>query len=134
PIFEPLVTLNENHEPQPMLAESYELSEDGKTYTFVLREGVKFHNSKEMKSDDVVASMDRWASTVGTVDVNIGEHEWKIIDDYTVELNVREPSNLVPSYLSALVEMPAIMPKEINEEADETGVKEFIGTGPFKLE
>ena len=59
-IFEPLVTLDSNYQPQPMLAESWEESDDGLTYTFHLRQGVKFHNGKEMKAEDVVASMERW--------------------------------------------------------------------------
>ena len=48
-IFEQLLTINSNFQPVPMLAESVDMSEDGKTYTFILREGVKFHNDKEMK-------------------------------------------------------------------------------------
>lgn len=59
-IFETLVTLNSNYQAVPMLAESVEVSEDNKTYTFYLREGVIFHNGKEMTSEDVVASMERW--------------------------------------------------------------------------
>ncbi|WP_265182375.1 ABC transporter substrate-binding protein [Geomicrobium sp. JCM 19055] len=42
------------------MAESYELSDDGKTYTIALREGVQFHNGEEMTAEDVVASMNRW--------------------------------------------------------------------------
>lgn len=58
-IYEPLFAMNENYEPTPVLAESYEVSEDGMVYTIKLREGVKFHNGEEMKADDVVASMNR---------------------------------------------------------------------------
>ena len=62
-IFERFYTLNANYEPVPALAESVERSEDGLTYTFALRQGVKFHNGKEMTSEDVVASMNRWLVT-----------------------------------------------------------------------
>ena len=52
--------MDENYEPTPVLAESYEVSDDGMTYTIKLRQGVKFHNGEEMTADDVVASMNRW--------------------------------------------------------------------------
>src|SRR5690625_1373890 len=59
-MFESLVVFNYDYEVKPMLAESWEESDDGKVYTFYLRKGVKFHNGEEMTADDVVASMDRW--------------------------------------------------------------------------
>ena len=55
-IYEQLVTLNASYEVIPMLAESIDESEDGKVYTFHLREGVQFHNGKELKAEDVTAS------------------------------------------------------------------------------
>src|SRR5437870_783260 len=59
-IYEGLFSLDRDNKPIPMLAESYTVSKDGLTYTFKLRQGVKFHNGKEMTSDDVVASLTRW--------------------------------------------------------------------------
>ena len=49
-IFEPLFAMDDNYEPQPVLAESYEVSDDGMEYTIKLREGVKFHNGDEKES------------------------------------------------------------------------------------
>src|SRR5262245_18953341 len=59
-IYEGLYSLDSNNRPIPMLAEGHTVSNDGLVYTFNLRQGVKFHNGKEMSSDDVIASLARW--------------------------------------------------------------------------
>ena len=57
-VYEPLYTFDGNWNVAPMLAESMPtISKDGLVYTIPLRKGVKFHNGKEMTSDDVVASL-----------------------------------------------------------------------------
>ncbi|WP_368653235.1 ABC transporter substrate-binding protein [Ornithinibacillus sp. 4-3] len=133
-IFETLVTVNANNEIEPMLAESYEISDDGKIITFLLREGVQFHNGEEMKAEDVVASMQRWQEFSSAAKSELGESTWEAADEYTVILNVENPSYVLVESLAVLTQFPAIMPKEIIEAADETGVKEYVGTGPFKFE
>jgi peptide/nickel transport system substrate-binding protein len=60
-IYEGLYSLDSSNKPIPMLAEGHTISKDGLVYTFKLRQGVKFHNGKEMTSEDVVASLGRWA-------------------------------------------------------------------------
>ncbi|MEH7123100.1 ABC transporter substrate-binding protein [Bacillus sp. JJ1503] len=132
-IFENLITFDENYELAPMLAESFEESEDRKTITFKLRKGVLFHNGKELKAEDVVASMTKWQQN-GTAKTELGNSTWEAIDDYTVTLNVEKPSISVLYRLADVTQTASIMPKEVIEAADATGVKEFIGTGPFKLE
>src|SRR3989454_8850878 len=59
-VYEGLYSLDNGNRPIPMLAESHAVSKDGLVYTFKLRQGVKFHNGKEMTSEDVVASLARW--------------------------------------------------------------------------
>lgn len=130
--YETLVTLNGEYQPVPHLAESIDISDDRKTYTFNLRQGVMFHNGDEMKSEDVVASMSRW------MDVNSGAKgffEGSTIEatgDYTVVLTMPE-AKVDTLHLLASWNTAVIMPKEVVDGADETGVKEFIGTGPFKF-
>ncbi|EKN70644.1 family 5 extracellular solute-binding protein [Neobacillus bataviensis LMG 21833] len=133
-IFETLVTFNSKYEPVPMLAESVEKSEDGKTYTFHLRKGVTFHNGKEMTAEDVVASMNRWTQKFLASESLLGKGAtFEQIDKYTVVLKLQEPYRLALTALATAAQFPAIMPKEIIESAGNLGVTEIIGTGPFKF-
>lgn len=132
-MIEPLVTINSNYEAVPMLAKSWEISKDGKTYTFQLREGVKFHNGKEMTAEDVVASMRRWQEKSPIAQTILEGATFEAKDNYTVELQVAKPSVFVIYALAGMYQFAGIMPKELVEAATETGVEEYIGTGPFKF-
>src|SRR5437879_11185449 len=59
-IFEELFAFDANWRVQPMLAESYTRSQDGRTYTFTLRKNVPVHNGNEMTRGDVGAATNRW--------------------------------------------------------------------------
>ena len=63
-VYETLVTTTVDGDIEPMLATEWEVSEDGLTYTFTLREGVTFHDGAELTADDVVFSLER-AKTEG---------------------------------------------------------------------
>jgi peptide/nickel transport system substrate-binding protein len=134
-IYEGLYTLDATTRPTPMLAESHTVSRDGLVYTFKLRQGVKFHNGKEMTSDDVVASLARWGkqSVYGKA-LFAQVAEWKALDKYTVEMKLKEKSAIVLISLAVPNNFGAIYPKEIAEKfAPEVKATEYIGTGPFKL-
>lgn len=133
PIFEQLVTFDGDYEPAPMLAESFEESDDGSVITFYLREGVIFHNGEEMTADDVVASMEKWQST-GAAQADLGGSTWEALDEYTVEVTVEEPSVAIMYRIADVTQAAAIMPEEVIEGAGSTGVEEYIGTGPFQVE
>lgn len=132
-VFETLYTLNEDYQPTPMLAESVDKSGDGKTYTFHLRKGVKFHNGNEMTSEDVVASMNRWLEKSSRAKTLLANAKFTVQDPSTVVLNLEKPASDVLIIMSSKSNFPAIMPKEVVESADAKGVKEYIGTGPFKF-
>src|SRR5687768_10763761 len=59
-MFERLFTFDEQYNLVPELAEGYDVSPDGKTYTVRLRKGVLFHNGQELTTEDVIASLTRW--------------------------------------------------------------------------
>ncbi|RYL86391.1 ABC transporter substrate-binding protein [Sporolactobacillus sp. THM19-2] len=133
PVFETLVALDAENNPKPQLAESWKFSEDGKTVTFELRKGVKFHNGKEMTSADVVASMERWEKLSPLAQGRLKNATFTAQGKYIVLLNLAKPDSTVLMTLANPLQYSAIMPKEIIDSATQTGVKKYIGTGPFKV-
>lgn len=131
-VFETLLTIDSNYKPVPMLAESVE-TEDNQTYTFHLRQGVKFHNGKEMTAEDVVASMERWLEKSAITGAIFEGATWTAVDDYTVVLELQQPSSLTLDTIATSKQAPAIMPKEVVESAAPEGVTEYIGTGPYQF-
>lgn len=132
-VYEPLFAMNADFEPTPVLAESYEMSEDGMVYTIKLREGVKFHNGEEMTADDVVASMNRWLEVSAKANTLIGGSSFEKVDDYTVDLNVNQASSDIIMILASPIQAAAIYPAEVVETATAEGIDEYIGTGPYKV-
>jgi peptide/nickel transport system substrate-binding protein len=133
-VFEQLFTLNADYEPVPILAESVEKSDDGLTYMFKLRQGIKFHNGKEFTSEDAAASMNRWLVTSSRAKILLQNAKFEAVDTYTVKLTVEKATSDVLILISAQAQFPAIMPKEIIDAAPAEGITEYIGTGPYKFQ
>ena len=134
----------------PSLAKSWDISEDGKTYILHLMEGVKFHNGEDFKADDVVYSLNRIVTVQGAVNSGFvsqieGFDELtngvatelsgvKAIDDYTVEIKLKEP---YAGFMASLAAAPVSIldEKTTTMAGDKFGIEpEFtVGTGPFKL-
>jgi peptide/nickel transport system substrate-binding protein len=130
-VYESLYTFDSQWSIRPMLADKLpKVSADGLTVDIPLRKGVKFHNGKEMKSDDVVASLKRWMEVAPrgkALAKNGATVEAK--GPLAIEFKLKQP---VPSLLAHLA-MPsgfaAIMPKETLV----TPLKDYVGTGPYKF-
>jgi oligopeptide transport system substrate-binding protein len=155
-VYEELVKTNlDTGEPEPWLAESWDISEDGLVYTFHLRQGVLFHEvpgvtyedgDREFKADDWV-----WAANLSaSSDETISQHpEWldsvvgadavadgtateisgiKQIDDYTIEVTLAAPNRLFLVTLG----VPAV-PREAYEQLGEAFNQTPVGTGAFRF-
>src|SRR6266478_6615800 len=92
-IYETLFTYDRQYNPVPMLVDTHTVTDNGRTYLFKLRRGVKFHNGKELTSADVVASLRRWGRLATP-----GKAAWRNVegveakDPYTVAMYLKEPS------------------------------------------
>ncbi len=135
-VYEGLYTLDEGRRPLPMLAESMPaVSRDGVAYTFKLRQGVKFHNGKEMTAEDVVASLGRWSKQAANGKTLFAlVTELRAADRYTVEMKLKERSPIVLISLAVPNNGAVIYPKEVAEKfKPQEKATEWIGTGPFKV-
>lgn len=131
-VFEMLVAVDEGVNPVPDLADSYSVSDDGLSYTFALRQGVKFHNGKTMTSEDVKASFERWArvGTDSAVMANVSSIDTP--DANTVVVNLSTP---VPTFIEQIASPRAAFTILPSEQADRgAGEIDLIGTGPFKVD
>lgn len=131
---ETLVWVDAEYQPQPMLAESVERTDD-LTYDVALRKGVKFHNGEELKASDVVFSLTRAAQNTQTAG-RLGELDltsFEVIDDYRLTFKTTRPSATFLANLghanAAIVSEKAATELGEDFSRDVTGA----GTGPYKF-
>ena len=92
-IFDPLIYMNPDgtEEPEPRIAESWEISEDGMDYTFHLRNDIKFQDGSDLTAEDVAFSLEMYqASDYQSANVD-GLDSVEVIDDYTVVCHLSNP-------------------------------------------
>lgn len=136
---------------EPGLAETWEISPDGREYTFHLRHGVKFHNGNDFTAEDVVYTFNRMLTEEGTVNTEAVDQikgagalfagsadtleGIEAVDDYTLKITLEEP---FAAFLACLSTPGAsIYDKEATEEAGENFGMDpavTVGTGAFKFD
>jgi oligopeptide transport system substrate-binding protein len=147
-IFSGLVRLDQDLNIVPDIAESWEESPDGKTYTFHLQQGVKFQNGREVKAADFKYSWERacdpatgsgTAATylgdiVGAKDMLAGKAGQisgvEVLDDHTLRVTIDAPKAY---FLDKLAYPTAFVVDSANVESGENWWRQPNGTGPFKL-
>lgn len=132
-IFETLFTFGEGFEVIPQLVDTYTMSDDGLEYVFTLRQGIKFHDGSDFTAEDVVASIERYKTTVQAGAKLNAVTGMEILSDYEVKFSLSSPIGLLPAL--AFPQRPVMMPKEVAERNMGTELKgeDVIGTGPYKL-
>jgi peptide/nickel transport system substrate-binding protein len=119
---------------RPYLLESWEASDDVKTWTLNLRQGVKFNNGDELTADDVLFNFGQWldeavaSSMLSQLSYLRGMQDVEKVDDYTIKLHLQEPNIGVPEHL---FHYPALI---MHRDFEGDFIKQPIGTAGFTLD
>jgi ABC-type transport system substrate-binding protein len=149
-LYDGLVKLDKNLNIIPCLAEYWEISPDGKKYTFYLRKGVRFHNGRELSAEDVKFSLERLLDketkspyfqfflprVVGAEEFREGKARsvkgLVVLDKHTFEIHWRRP------FISALyllsMHFCKILPHDLAREKGKGFFWKPCGTGPFQFD
>jgi peptide/nickel transport system substrate-binding protein len=134
-VYDTLFATDARFQVQPQMVDQYTTSADKLTYTFTLRDGLKFHDGQPVRSADCIASIERWAKR-DALGQKLAEatESWKAVDDKTFTLRLKRPFPLV---LEALAKpssnVPFIMPERIARTDPSTNITDPTGSGPFKF-
>ncbi|SET04618.1 ABC transporter substrate-binding protein [Paenibacillus sp. NFR01] len=131
-VFESLVAFDSKGEIVDWLAASHTISDDGLTYTFVLRDGLKFSNGTDVTAQDAVFSLERHLKVGGPLAISAKVDTVKAQDDKTLVITLKEPYTPFISELSNFSN--GIIPNNFGGVTEEEFFKKPVGTGPFVVE
>ncbi|HEY5130038.1 MAG TPA: ABC transporter substrate-binding protein, partial [Bradyrhizobium sp.] len=133
-VYDTLLATDSNFKIQPQMAD-WKVSDDKLTYTFTLRDGLKWHDGAPVTAEDCVASLKRWGKND-----NMGQKLMDFTasieapDARTITLKLKEPYGLVLDSIGKPSSyVPFMMPKRMAETPAGQQMKEQIGSGPFKF-
>ena len=132
-VYSTLMALDSDAKPYPELAESYKIAEDGLTYTFNLRKGVKFHNGDDLTADDVKFSFDRLRAPKSGYSYGAQVETIKSVDvvnRYTVRFQLTKRTG--PFLIYMAFPGSSIVPKKLVQSGHDLNAKP-VGAGPFKF-
>ncbi len=134
-VYDTLFAMDKDLNPQPQMVDTWTVSDDQLTWTFKLRDGLKWHDGAAVTAEDCVASIQRWGKRDGmgqalmTVVESLGAS-----DDKTIVMKLSQPYGLVLESLGKISSnVPFMMPKRFAETDAFTQVTDMIGSGPFKF-
>ena len=132
-IYDTLFAMDENFKPQPQMVDTWSKSDDGLTWTFKLRDGLKWHDGADVTAEDCVASLERWGKRDG-----MGQALFGVIDSLTatdaktITMKLKKPYGLVLESIGKISSnVPFMMPKRMAMTDPFKQVEEHIGSGPF---
>jgi peptide/nickel transport system substrate-binding protein len=133
-VYDTLLATDANFKVQPQMAD-WKVSDDKLTYTFTLRDGLKWHDGTAVTAEDCAASLKRWGK-VDSMGQKLMDFTASIeaTDAKTITLKLKEPYGLVLESIAKMSSyVPFMMPKRLAETPPDKPIPEQIGSGPFKF-
>ncbi len=134
-VYDTLFATDANFHIQPQMVDKWQLSADKLTYTFTLRDGLKFHDGQPVRSADCIASLERWAKR-DALGQKLAEatESWSAVNDKTFRLKLKKPFALTLEALGRLSSnVPFIMPERVAKTDAFQNITDATGSGPFKF-
>ena len=132
-IYDTLFAMDESFTPQPQMVDSWEVSDDKLTWTFKLRDGLKWHDGADVTAADCIASLERWGKRDG-----MGQQLFGVVesltagDSKTIVMKLTEPYGLVLESIGKISSnVPFMMPERIAKTDPFKQIEEYVGSGPF---
>lgn len=134
-IYDTLLATDKDNNIRPQMVQDWKVSDDGRIYTFKLRDGLKWHDGAAVTAEDCVASIKRWATQDKMGQLLSSEMAgMKVVDASTFQISMKEPSNLAVRALAKPSGVaPFMMPKRIADTPPTQAITQHIGSGPFKM-
>ena len=134
-VYDTLVAMDENFQPQPQMLEGWEVSDDRLSYTFTLRDGLTFHDGAPVRSADCIASIKRWGvrDVAGQLLMSRTK-SLRALDDKRFVLQLEKPFGQVIETMGKLsASVLFIMPERVANTDPSEQIKETVGSGPFRF-
>ncbi|TMJ66984.1 MAG: ABC transporter substrate-binding protein, partial [Alphaproteobacteria bacterium] len=134
-VFDTLFALDKDFKPQPQMVDRWTASDDKLSYSFVLRDGLKWHDGQPVRAADCIASVERWGKR-DTLGQKLMEAvgEMQAVDDKTFTIKLKSPFPLILDALGKLSSnVPFMMPERLAKTDAYQQIPEAIGSGPFKF-
>lgn len=132
-VYDTLFGMDENLEPQPQMVETWDVSEDGLTWSFTLRLGQTWHDGTPVTAADCVASLERWGKIDGTGQMLFSQIDGiEAVADDTFTMTLLEPVDDMEASLAQLsAYVPFMMPARIANTPLDEPITDPTGSGPY---
>jgi peptide/nickel transport system substrate-binding protein len=134
-VFDTLAAVGADQKPKPQMAEGWSVSDNGRTWSIKLREGLFFHDGERVLARDAAASLARWAKKdVFGQFVDAAVDSWGTTDDRTVQIKLKTPfPMLIDAIAKPTANVGLVMPERLAKTDPNTPVTEMVGSGPYRF-
>jgi peptide/nickel transport system substrate-binding protein len=134
-VYDTLFAMDGQLRPQPQMVDTWKISDDKLTYTFTLRDSLKFHDGQPVRAADVVASLKRWGQRNDAYGQSLLAAAAAIepVTDKAFRIALKTPFPVLEALATLTSPTPFILPERLAQTDAFTQIKEAIGSGPLKF-